>query len=297
MTDLATNPQGGDESVSTNAEVASTEQEGDASNELSLEAETQEGDDSSGDDTAEIEHEGQTYHVPKALKGAFLMHADYTRKTQDVAEQRRTLAERDQSLQQRAQVHYEHLTDIGRVLAHNEALAPYEQIDWQGLRISNPQQAQALWSQYAQMRTQRDAALTQLQTTLTSWQQVNAVDTAQRIEESRAVLSRDIKEWSPELYGRLKEFGIREFGFTPQEVANTIDPRLIKVLHRAMIGDQLMKTAAAASRAAEQEGVKPLPQVGNSASATRWDPAYKASDKASTAEWMKRRNEQLQKTK
>ena len=296
MTDLAINPQGGDESVSTPAEVASAEQEGDVSQEATLDTENETGDES-GDDTAEIEHEGQTYRVPKALKGAFLMHADYTRKTQDVAEQRRALAERDQSLQRRAQVHYEHLADVGRVLAQNEALAPYEQIDWQGLCISNPQQAQTLWSQYLQARTERDAALAQLQGKLAHWQQANAADTANRVAESRAVLSRDIKEWSPELYGKLKEFGMREFGFAPHEVESVIDPRLIKVLHRAMIGNQMMKEASAAARAAEQDGVKPLPQVGNSASATRWDPAHKASDNASTADWMKRRNEQLRKAK
>jgi hypothetical protein len=296
VTDLATNPQGGDASVSTASEAASTAQEGDASTELPLDAEN-EADDSSGDDTAEIEHEGQTYRVPKALKGAFLMHADYTRKTQDVAEQRRAVAERDQSLQRRAQAHYEHLGEVGRVLAQNESLAPYEQIDWQGLRISNPQQAQALWSQYVQLRMERDAALAQLQGKLAHWQQADAADTARRVSESRAVLSRDIKEWSPELYGKLKEFGMREFGFTPDEVESTIDPRLIKVLHRAMTGDQMMKTAAAAARAADQDGVKPLPQVGNSASATRWDPAHRVSDKASTAEWMKRRTEQVRRAR
>jgi hypothetical protein len=289
------NAQGGDESVSTTAEVAASDDEGaDASKELPLDSEN-EGADSDGGDTAEIEHDGQTYRVPKALKGAFLMHADYTRKTQDVAEQRRALAEKDQSLQWRAQMHYEHVTDVGRLLAQSEALAPYERIDWQGLRVSNPQQAQALWSQYVQMRSQRDSALTQLQAKLATWQHTNAADAARRVAESDAILSREIKEWSPELYGKLKEFGMREFGFTPHEVATVIDPRLIKVLHRAMVGQQMMKTAAAAARAAEHEGVKPLPQVGNSASATRWNPADKASDRASTAEWMKRRNEQIRK--
>jgi hypothetical protein len=296
VTDLATNPQGGDEPVSTTADVVSTPLEGDPSEQPALDAES-EGVEENGDDTEEIEHDGQLYRVPKALKSAFLMHADYTRKTQDVAEQRRALAERDQSLQRQAQVHYEHLADVGRVIAQNEALAPFEQIDWQGLRISHPQQAQALWSQYAQLRMGRDTAITQLQTKLAHWQQADAADTAARVAESRSVLSRDIKEWSPELYGKLKEFGVREFGFTPHEVASAIDPRLIKMLYRAMIGDQLMKRTSAAARVAEQDGIKPLPQVGNSASATRWNPANKASDSASTAEWMKRRNEQIRKGK
>ena len=88
---------------------------------------------------------------------------------------------------------------------------------------------------------------------------------------------------------------MREFGFTPHEVANVIDPRLIRMLHRAMLGEHMMRAVAATARSAEQEGVKPLPQVGASASATRWDPAHQTSDNASTAEWMKRRNDQVRK--
>jgi hypothetical protein len=290
------NAEHGDESVSTAAEAASAEQEGDASKELSPDTEL-EAEDLNDDESTEIEHEGQTYRVPKALKGAFLMHADYTRKTQGLADERRALAERDQSMLRRAQMHYAHAADIGRVLAQSEALAPYERIDWQGLRISNPHQAQALWSQYAQMRSQRDAALAQFRAKLAAWQQTDAADMSKRTADSQAILSREIKEWSPELYGRLKEFGMREFGFTPHEVASAIDPRLIKMLHRAMIGDQIVRKAAGEARAAEQQGVKPLPQVGSSAAATRWSPSDKASDRASTAEWMKRRNEQVRKEK
>ena len=40
------------------------------------------------DDSEEVEHEGQKYRIPKALKSALMMNADYTRKTQEVAEQR-----------------------------------------------------------------------------------------------------------------------------------------------------------------------------------------------------------------
>lgn len=296
MTDLATNSQGGDESVSTPAEVASFPQEGDASQELSLEAEADDGD-ASEDDTAEIEHDGQTYRVPKALKGAFLMHADYTRKTQEVAEHRRALAEQDASLRQQAQIRNEHVNEIGRVVAYNEALVPYEQLDWRGLHASNPENAQGLWVQYMQLKNQRDQAAGHLHAKVTNWHQANEAHTAARVAESRAVLSRDIKDWSPELYGKLKDFGVREFGFSPQEVAGVIDPRLIKVMHRALIGEQMMRKAAATARAAEAEGVRPLPQVGNSASATRWSPTDKASDRSSTAEWMRRRNEQLRKAK
>jgi hypothetical protein len=57
------------------------------------------------DDFEEIEYgEGQKYAVPKALKGAFLMQADYTRKTQELAEQRRTFAREQQEAAERARI-------------------------------------------------------------------------------------------------------------------------------------------------------------------------------------------------
>jgi hypothetical protein len=288
VTDLAINAQGGDESVSTASEETAIQQTGDAVQEPSPDTESDD-----GDDTAEIEHNGQCYRVPKPLKGAFLMHADYTRKTQDVAEQRRALAERDAFLSQQTQLQAEHLQDVGRLLAYNNALAQYEQLNWDALRAHNPAHTQALLSQYMNVKNHRDGAANLLQAKVDRWRHARDAQDARQYAECQAVLTRDIKEWSPALSGRLKEFGMREFGFAPHEVASVSDPRLIKVLYRAMIGDQLIKKGAASARAAEQEGIKPLPQLGGSAAATRWDPRHGASDRASTAEWMKRRNEQV----
>jgi len=281
VTDLAIKPQGGDESVSTTAGATSSEHERQIVEQLSPEGGTE------SDDTAEIEHEGQTYRVPNALKGAFLAHADHARKTQD-------LGDRDASLKQQAQTHAEHVNGIGRLLAYDDMLARYEQLDWQSLRAGHPFEAQTLWSQYVSLKNQKAAAATELQAKLLHWQQTSEADAAKR-RECQSILSRDIKGWSPELYGKVQDFGMREFGFTPQEVASVTDARLIKVLHRAMIGEEAIKKAAAEARTARQQGLKPVPQVGSSAAATRWSPSDPASDKVSTAEWMKRRTEELRK--
>ena len=55
------------------------------------------------DDGEEIEHEGRKYLVPAALKPLLLMQADYTRKTQEVAEQRRAVQAERQALHQTSQ--------------------------------------------------------------------------------------------------------------------------------------------------------------------------------------------------
>lgn len=41
------------------------------------------------DDLEEVEHSGKKYRIPKELKPALMLQADYTRKTQEAAEARR----------------------------------------------------------------------------------------------------------------------------------------------------------------------------------------------------------------
>ena len=55
------------------------------------------------DDSEEVEHDGHKYRVPKALKPALMMHSDYTKKTQDLAEERKALQAGEQTLKQHAE--------------------------------------------------------------------------------------------------------------------------------------------------------------------------------------------------
>ncbi len=74
-------------------------------------------DDDDGDGLVEVQHEGKTYTVPTALKGALMRHADYTRKTQELAQHRRALEAGHQALQQAAEAHGAHLADCARLVA------------------------------------------------------------------------------------------------------------------------------------------------------------------------------------
>src|SRR5882724_5619126 len=53
--------------------------------------ETAGGETAAGSDLAELEWDGEKFQVPAKLKDAFMRNDDYTRKTQDLAEQRRTV--------------------------------------------------------------------------------------------------------------------------------------------------------------------------------------------------------------
>ena len=86
-----------------------------------------------------------------------------------------------------------------------------------------------------------------------------------------------------------------DFGFTPGELQGVTDPRIWKLVHRAHMGDQALKRAAAEAKLAANGDAKPVPQVGNRAQANRWSPTDPAGDKSPVDEWMKRRTEQTRK--
>ena len=104
-----------------------------ATDELAAEQETPAG------EFEEVEHDGKTYKIPRPLKGALLMQADYTRKTQEVAEQRRQHEERVKAFEAGQRSHTEHLSDLARVVAYNDAIAQFEKADWPQIRANNPQ--------------------------------------------------------------------------------------------------------------------------------------------------------------
>jgi len=297
VNDLATNPQGGDAVAAPLSNGASPPGDGLPAELASVtDGETSENESDSANaaaaETEEVEHEGQKYRVPKALKGAFLMQADYTRKTQEVAEQRRALEQRQNLFQQQSDMQAAHLQDVAHLVALNNQLSALEAIDWAGLRSANPEHAQDAWLRYMQLKDGRDKAAQQLQQKINQRALESQRLVAKRLEESRAMLSREIKDWSSDTAGKMSEFGIKEFGFSPAELGSVTDPRLIKLLHRAYLGDQAIRQAAASQRLANQEGVKPVPQVGSKASVG----GNKPTDRQSTDEWMRARNQELRKT-
>ena len=90
MTEDATNPVDvEDDAVLDAPEVDAESYSDDETPEADAEGAPDEG--QPEDDTEEVDWDGAKYRVPKPLKDALLRQADYTRKTQELADQRRTV--------------------------------------------------------------------------------------------------------------------------------------------------------------------------------------------------------------
>lgn len=185
------------------------------------------------EDLEEVQHNGETFTIPRALKPALMMQADYTRKTQELAQARRAWeAEREQQ----AQALHANFAERSRLVAIDDSLEQLETLDWQALEAADPHRAQALWAQYHELAQARDAVAADLEHQGRQEALEAQHDHAMRVQDGLDVLAREIDGWSPQLAGKLMEFGQCELGFTPEEMAQAMDPRLIKLLHRAYDG-------------------------------------------------------------
>jgi hypothetical protein len=233
-----------------------------------------------GAELEDIEFEGKVYQAPKALKGAFLRHADYTRKTQELADERRAVEE------ERAR-HGESRETRAALMSLEQKMAAVERVDWQALRRDDPEAAERLRQHAGALVDAHQSLAADLAAGEAEQQVAQQQAHHERLREGHAILSRDIEGWSPELAGRLSQFASSEFGVTPQELAEVHDPRLVKLLHAAYVAANAGKLNRQAQRHVDAQASRPAATVGGRAAAGK-DP-----NRMSTEEWMRHRNSQL----
>jgi small-conductance mechanosensitive channel len=217
------------EEEATEAEEVET-QEGEEPDEQ-VEAEEEEAE----PDLVEIEVDGESYKVPEALKDKIMLQADYTRKTQEVAEQRKAVEQAQAQLQVQAQLQQQSLAEYARLTAINDQLQQYNQVDWNALYDSDPAEFVRLKEGRRDLIDQynglNNAIAQQQQQQIAKQQEI----TLQAIQEGQKVLAREIPSWNTDLAKTLNTFAVEKFGFTKDEVNAVIDPRVVKLLHTAYL--------------------------------------------------------------
>jgi len=222
----------------------------------------------------EVDIDGLKLSIPKSkaekLKAERLMHADYTQKTQAVAEQRKQIEQQAQEVQHRAQLQQVFINEIAEVTAIDKQLAQYSQINWDALQDEDPLQAMKLERQFRQLQEQKNNVIS----SLTQKQQQQAVaeqqNIARRIHDASEFLKREIKDWSDQKSVELENYGIANG--LPSELlrsATIHHPQFATILNKAALYDQLVKKQTPAPVAAI---AKPVSKVGGTSSVVKKDP-------------------------
>lgn len=236
-------------------------------------------------DIFELELDGQVHTLPAALKGAFLRQADYTRKTQELAEHRRALEGERRAVAEQMRAHEGASQDRVRLAALDHQIAEFEGIDWQGFAHADPKQAETLWRTYEGLAQARSQLATAVAHHEHGRKLQAARENAEAMAETGRALAREIEGWGPDLAHKLTEYAVSH-GVTLEELQNAADPRIWKILHRAYAADQASQRDAAR----RMQTVRPAVSVAGAAASTGG-----VRDDLGTKEWMRRRGEQVRK--
>lgn len=186
--------------------------------------------------------DGKTEQVPlrEAIAG-YQRQLDYTRKTSQLADERRSFAEEREAVKvERAQ--YGQL--VGALQQQLQAMQTAEQPDWERLYAEDPIE----WMR--QRENWRDMQ-ERMQATSYEVQRVQAAQAAEQqralselVEQNRQKLLEAMPQWtSKERWdadkAKIKEYG-QSIGFSSQELGQVYDHRAVSVLWKAMRYDQML---------------------------------------------------------
>lgn len=186
---------------------------------------------------------------------------DYTKKTQEVAEQRKQLEEyaqtikvQEQKFQEQVALNNALIGDIAQLQAVDNQLAQFNDVNWQELSDTDFVEAQKLFFTYNQLQTQRSSLASELQTKQKALQEQQAQSIAERIEKGKEILAKEIPNWSRETSQAIISTG-KEYGFTDDELGMIVDPRHVKVLHDAMQWRKLQSNTGVKNKVAQAKPV------------------------------------------
>ena len=229
----------------------------------------------------EYELDGKVYKVPAEVKPYLLRQADYTKKTQEVAEQRRILESQRQEIEKHVQLQQATFQEAAKVAAMDEQIAQFNQVDWANLNQQDPVKAQELMFQFIQLKDQRNAVAAQINAKMQQKAFEDQQSFAKKLEESEAILQRDIPNWSPAVEKQLYDTGVN-MGFSDQELRMiAAEPRIVKLIYAQHRLNQLEKQSNVA-----KPGIKPVTVIKSKGQAGRKDLAD-----MNQAEFEKRRRE------
>ena len=244
----APEPQGSDD-----APQASSDDQTDAN----AEATAEEGDapTPSAEAVEEVEFDGERFQVPPKLKDALLRHQDYTKKTQEVAEQRRLVEfQRQQVALAESERKFGELVrdELSQMSTLDAALKQYDQLDWRALSTDEMIRYKVEIDQLKERKANIERGVQQKHG---QWQQEVQRAHAQLLQQGMEAVKKAIPNFGDATIKEIKDYALSE-GYTPEEIGNILDPRQVKTLWEAAQYRKLQAQAQATKPALQQ--AKPI---------------------------------------
>ena len=185
------------------------------------------------------------------LKNGYQRQADYTRKTMEVAETRKTA---DAEIAQARQERNQRAAQLAELANQTQALLNVQTqgVNWQNLLDTDP--VEYLKQQRtAQERQAHLQAINQERQRLHSQQQAETAEAqANYLQSQQRELLAKLPEWSDETKAKAEKAALRDFlvneGFDADSLNQITDARAVVLARKAMLYDQMMSKAQAAAK-------------------------------------------------
>ena len=191
------------------------------------------------------------------LLSGYSRQADYTRKSQVLAEQRKKMDEELAATQQERQQYQSQLEQF-KIQADSK-LEEFKSVDWTKLKEEDPMEYALKRDQYRELQENKRLVAEEQQNLAQKQQAEMQTKWNEELARQQEVMAQRLPEWNdpekgPKLKQNIKSFAMKK-GFTEQEVDSLIDARSVDVLHKAMLYENLLEAKI------NQKKAKVVPKV------------------------------------
>lgn len=242
--------------------------------------ESEEDEDAGEEETEEaVETEPRTYRVKvdgvdvevpedELIRG-YSRTADYTRKTQQLAEERRAFQSEAEAVRAERQKYAESLTQLTDALTQMQPAEP----DWDRLRTENPGQYAATWAAWQQHKQEVAALESERQQVMAALAVDQQREFAEKLESERAKLVEAIPAWKDAATAKTEKAAIAEYarslGYGDEDLQSVYDHRLMVMLRKAYLFDRGEKARATTKPIVQKRIEAAKVQAPGSAASTR----------------------------
>ena len=176
------------------------------------------------------------------LQAGYSRQADYTRKSQVLAEQRKKAEEELAATQQERQ---RYISQLEQFTAQADSkLDELKSTDWTRLKEEDPTEYMLKRDQYRELQENKRTVEEEQKNLQYKSQQEQQAKWQEELVRQQEIMAQRLPEWNDPTKGTKLKQDIKSFalktGFSEQEVDSLIDARSVDVLHKAMLYDNLL---------------------------------------------------------
>lgn len=191
--------------------------------------------------TVKVKVDGEEIDVTlDELKSGYSRTKDYTKKTQELANQRKAFEAEASAIREEREVYGQLLNQMQQQIQASQGQEP----DWDMLRQTDPIEYSLQWAEWSRKQTQRQAVEQEQQRLQQTQMNEFMQQQQQRLAKEQEALLAVLPDWkNTEVKQREKGLVIeqgKKLGFTEQELKSATDHRAIVALYKAAKYDALM---------------------------------------------------------